>query len=174
MFIRAGDKAKEAAPMSVAAHFKELQPIAEALGVKDVYVGSDSWDRIAEAVDQFGSNYTIHFIDWHRPASGIAWQDVASSTGTWRMTQLVRLALADLFITAQSDVLVGTLSSNWARLSDMIRRANGKARVPVATPEKVLMYSRCEHTGVDGFIGSEDHVRRIADIVSSIRGPVAG
>jgi hypothetical protein len=52
-----------------------------------------------------------------------------------RIADLTRLALADLAITAQADVLVGTLSSNWPRLADELRRAGGKARVPVATPE---------------------------------------
>ena len=46
VFIRAGDKFKEARPMSVDAHFAELAPFASKLGIKDVYVGSDSRDRI--------------------------------------------------------------------------------------------------------------------------------
>lgn len=41
------------------------------------------------------------------------------------MNELMRLALVDLFITVQADAFVGTLSSNWARLADELRRANG-------------------------------------------------
>jgi hypothetical protein len=139
MFIRAGDKGREAPLQSVAAHFAELAPIAARLGIKDVYVGSDSHARIAEALDQFGANYTIHFIQWQRPDTGLGMADVMHTLRSgWRMDQLVRLALADLFITIQADAFVGTLSSNWARLTDELRRANGKARVPYATPEGFL------------------------------------
>jgi len=139
MFIRAGDKGREAPLQSVAAHFAALAPIAARLGIKDVYVGSDSHARIAEALDQFGTNYTIHFIQWQRPETGLGMADVMHTLRAgWRMDQLMRLALADLFITVQADAFVGTLSSNWARLTDELRRANGKARVPYATPEGFL------------------------------------
>lgn len=135
MFIRAGDKFKEAPPKSVDAHFAELAPVAAQLGITNVYVGSDSQDRIAEAVAKYGDTYTIHFINWHRPAGGLAYEDVLRSQRSWRMVQLMRLVLADLYITAQADVLVGTLSSNWAELGDELRRANGKGRMPYLSPE---------------------------------------
>jgi hypothetical protein len=135
VFIRAGDKFKEAPPLSVDAHFAELIPIASKLGIKNVYVGSDSHDRMAEAIDKYGSNYTFHFIDWSRPGSGLAMGDVVKSKGSWRMSELTRLAVADVFITAQADVMVGTLSSNWALLGDEFRRSNGKGQVPYLNPE---------------------------------------
>jgi hypothetical protein len=135
VFIRAGDKFKEATPMSVDSHFAELAPIAARLGIKDVYVGSDSHDRIAEVLEKYGSTYTIHFINLHRPPAGLAYQDVLSSQRSWRMAELVRLAWADLFITVQADVFVGTLSSNWAELGNDYRRVSGKASVPHLNPE---------------------------------------
>lgn len=136
IFIRAGDKHRETPLMSVDSHFELLAPIAAKLGIKDVYVGSDSHDRIEEAVDKYGSAYTIHFIDWGRPSTGIAMGDVRKSHATWRMNELVRLALADMFISAQADVVVGTLSSNVAMLANEFRRAHGKARVPQLNPEE--------------------------------------
>ena len=135
VFMRAGDKFREARPMSVDAHFAELAPTAAALGIKDVYVGSDSHDRIAETIDKYRSNYTFHFVDWSRPESGLIMGDVLKAKGSWRMTELVRLAVADLLITAQADVMVGTRSSNWARLGDEFRLANGKGVVPYLDPE---------------------------------------
>ena len=73
------------------------------------------------------------------PETGLGMADVMHTLRAgWRMDQLMRLALADLFITVQADAFVGTLSSNWARLTDELRRANGKARVPYATPEGFL------------------------------------
>jgi hypothetical protein len=62
IFIRAGDKHKEATPMSVDAHFAELAPVAAQMGIKDVYLGSDSHDRIAEAITKYGTTYNIHFF----------------------------------------------------------------------------------------------------------------
>jgi hypothetical protein len=35
------------------------------------------------------------------------------------------------------DVFVGTRSSNWCRVIDELRKANGKARVPFYSPEDV-------------------------------------
>ena len=136
VFIRAGDKFIEARPLSVDDHFAELAPVAATLGVKHVYLGSDSHDRIAEAMDKYGTNYTFHFIDWSRPETGLAMRDVIKAKSSWRMSELVRLAVADIFVTAQADVTVGTLSSNWARLGDEFRRANGKSMVPYLNPEK--------------------------------------
>ena len=135
VFIRAGDKFKEAPPKSVDSHFAELAPLAAKLGIKDVYVGSDSHERIAEALEKYGDTYTIHFINWHRPPGGMTYQDVLSSQRSWRMEELVRLALADLLITVQADIFVGTLSSNWADLGDDLRRVNGKAWMPHLNPE---------------------------------------
>ena len=87
-------------------------------------------------MDKYGSNYTFHFIDWSRHESGLAMGDVSKVTGSWRMSELVRLAVADIFVTAQADVMVGILSSNWARLGDEFRRANGKGVVPYLNPEQ--------------------------------------
>jgi len=100
VFIRAGDKFKEAPLLSVDAHFAELAPIAAKLGIKDVYLGSDSHDRIVEALGKYGSTYTIHFIDWARPEVGLAFEHVTGSQNSWRMNELVRLARADMYISA--------------------------------------------------------------------------
>jgi hypothetical protein len=169
MFIRAGDKGSEAPLQSVDDHFAALAPLARKLNIKDVYVGSDSAACLAEAVERFGSTYTIHYINWQRPGGGLAMEDVEAATGSGsRMADLTRLAIADLAITAQADVLVGSLSSNWPRLADELRRAGGKARVPVATPEGRLYYSLCEETA-GGQIGSPQHMDRIDTIARGMR-----
>jgi hypothetical protein len=59
---------------------------------------------------------------------------------SWRMNELVRLALAHMYISAPADVVVGTLSSNLARLADEFRRANGKVRIPQLNPEMPAVY----------------------------------
>jgi hypothetical protein len=173
VFIRAGDKGSEAPLQTVHAHFAALAPLARKLNISDVYVGSDSAARLAEAIDAYSSTYRIHFINWQRPGGGLAMEDVkaaATSRSSSRMADLTRLALADLAITAQADVLVGSLSSNWPRLADELRRAGGKGRVPVGTPEGKLHYSWCEETGgVE--VGSPAHMQRIAQIALEMRPP---
>ena len=165
MFIRAGDKGSEAPLVGVDAHFAALAPLARKLNIRDVYVGTDSAARLDEAIQKYGHTYRIHYINWQRQEGGLAMHDVRSSSGLAHMPDLMRLALADLAITAQADVLIGTLSSNWPRLADELRRAGGKARVPVATPEGRLHYSTCEETGSGGEVGSVEHMKRVAEIV---------
>jgi len=169
IFIRAGDKGSESPLRSVDEHFAALAPLARQLNIRDVYVGSDSASRLAEAVEMYGHAYRLHYINWQRPGDGLAMPAVRAAAGTARIADLTRLALADLAITAQADVLVGTLSSNWLRLADELRRAGGKARVPVATPEGRLYYSQCEETGPGGEVGSVQHMERVTKIVQSWR-----
>lgn len=174
MFIRAGDKGSEAPLQSMEDHFAALAPLASKLNITDVYVGSDSAARLAEAVDRFESTYGIHYINWQRPGGGLAMEDIEAATGSRsHIADLTRLAIADLAITSLADVLVGSLSSNWPRLADELRRAGGKARVPVATPEGRLYYSSCEKTGPgESEIGSPAHKKRIATIALGMRAPV--
>lgn len=169
IFIRAGDKGTEAPLRTVDEHFAVLEPVARLLGIEDVYIGTDSADRLDEAVTKYGKAYRIHAINWQRHGLGLAMPHVLSAGGTTHMADLVRLALADMAITAQADVQVGTLSSNWARLTDELRRANGRARVPYLTPERKLYYSACEKTGAGGEIGSVEHATNIEVIARALR-----
>lgn len=103
--------------------------------------------------------YALHFIDWARAPGGTTFDDLMSWSGTWRMEHVVRLAVADMYITAGADVVVGTLSSNWCRTADALRRAAGRGRVPYATPEKALYYSVCPNVEDD----APDHGKHMAD-----------
>ena len=147
VFIRAGDKSMEVAQKSAEEYYKVLKPIAEKLGAKDVYVGSDDPNQIHRFIELYGKEFNIHWIDYFRPVKGFTFNEVSGWSGTYKMDQLMRLVLADLFITVQADVMVGSHQSNWCRLSDGLRRANGKVRVPYGTTTDELMYSMCENTG---------------------------
>ena len=173
VFMRAGDKGSEAALVPAAKYFAELQPVAAKLNVSSVYLSSDDGAAIHGAIDAFcaptaarssptaarSSFCRPHFIDWHRPTGGVTFDQLMSWAGTWRMDQLVRLAVADLFITSMADVTVGTLSSNWCRSSDALRRAAGRGRVPYVTPERTLYYSVCENVED----GAREHGKHVAD-----------
>jgi hypothetical protein len=143
-----------------------LEPVARLLGIYDGYIGTDAASLNDEAVTKYGKAYRIHAINWQRHGQGLAMPDVLSAGGTTHMADLVRLALADMAITAQADVQVGTLSSNWARLMYELRRAYGKFRAPYLTPEEKLYYSTC---GAGGEIGSVEHMANIGAIVEGLR-----
>ena len=70
-----------------------------------------------------------------------------------------RLAVADMYITACADVVTGTLSSNWCRTADALRRAAGRGRVPYVTPEKALYYSVCPNVEDT----APDHGKHVVD-----------
>lgn len=103
--------------------------------------------------------YTLHAIEWGRAKGGATFSALMASVGTWRMEHTVRLAIADLYITASADIAAGTLSSNWCRTSDALRRAAGRGRVPYATPEKQLYYSICPNVEES----APDHGKHMAD-----------
>ena len=196
VFIRGGDKGKESALLPAQAYFDELEPLAERLGIRDVYVSSDDGDAIeavrraygglGDSVDGGGSGavggvgggsggndpansgnrrnprprqYRVHAIDWPRPRGGVTYAQVLAWRDRPEMDDMVRLALADVFVTAQSDVQVGTLSSNWCRVGDMLRRANGKGRLPYVTPERPSLWvASCESVEPEG----KDYAARVA------------
>ena len=146
MFIRSGDKHKEAEPQPVHAYFDALEPVAKKLGIRHVYVSSDDSEAIKFVSRKYSSRYSIHYVHENRPSGGLSMENVVEWANTKKMDQVVQHALADLYITAQADVHVGTLSSNWCRIHDELRRTNGRGRLPYVTPEKKLYYGACDWT----------------------------
>ena len=205
VFIRGGDKGRESALLPARAYFDELEPLAERLGIRDVYVSSDDGDAIeavrrayggfrenvggsggngtAAAADGAGGGggsgggggdgnakkqdeqsrrrqYRVHAIDWPRPRGGVTFAQVLAWRDRPEMEATVRLALADVFVTAQADVQAGTLSSNWCRVGDMLRRANGRGRLPYVTPERPSLWvASCESVEPEG----KDYAARAAE-----------
>ena len=159
VFMRAGDKGSEAALLPVQTYMDELDPIATKLNIRHVYLSSDDRAMIDAAVDAHGSRYKFHFLDMHRQPGGASFSQVMSWAGMWRMEHLVRLALGDAFITAAADAQIGTLSSNWCRLTDHLRRAAGRARVPYGSPEKRLYYAVCPNVEAD----ADQHAKHLVD-----------
>ena len=64
---------------------------------------------------------------------------VLSMLGFESIVTLTKNSLADLFISIQADIMIGTLSSNWCRLGDELRKASGHAQMPYLTPENMVM-----------------------------------
>jgi len=206
VFIRGGDKGQESALLPARAYFDELEPLAERLGIRDVYVSSDDSEAIEAVRAAYGGfeeilgggggeegvrsgrgksergidddedkktkkkndnninnnktqqtlpspprQYRVHAIDWPRPRGGVTFAQVLAWRDRPEMEDMVRLALADVFVTAQADAQAGTLSSNWCRVADMLRRANGRGRLPYVTPERpALWVASCESVEPEG------------------------
>lgn len=117
LFIRRGDKHKEAPLHEVDEYFQKLDPIASKLNVRDVYISSDDFGQIEGAMQRHGDKYKIHYMDYNRYGGGLTYGQVTSMSAAM-MRRHVRVSLADLYITAQADVVGGTLSSNWCRMQD--------------------------------------------------------
>ena len=117
IFVRRGDKGREAPLHAYEEYFQKLEPIATQLGIKHVFVNSDEYEQIEGALQKYQGKYEIHFIDYHRFGGGLSFGHVTSMS-RMIMSRHIRLSLADLYITAQADVMVGTQSSNWCRLHD--------------------------------------------------------
>lgn len=143
MFIRSGDKHTEVKPQPIQAYFDELAPVAKKLGIRHVYVSSDDSEVIEFVSGNYSRQYDIHYVHEDRPPGGLSMENVVEWANTKKMERVVQHALADLFITAQADVHVGTLSSNWCRIHDELRRTNGRGRLPYVTPERKLYYGAC-------------------------------
>ena len=112
-----------------------------------------------EASSKAAAVYSLHAIEWGRAQGGTTFSALMASAGTWRMEHTVRLAIADMYITASADIAAGTLSSNWCRTSDALRRAAGRGRTPYVTPEKTLYYSICPNVEDT----APDHGKHMAD-----------
>ena len=117
IFVRRGDKSKEVTLHSYEEYFQQFEPVATKLNIKHVYISSDDFTQIEGAIKTYGDKYTFHFIDYHRLGGGLSFDHVTAMRGMI-MSRHVRMSLADLYITAQADVMVGTQSSNWCRLHD--------------------------------------------------------
>lgn len=127
LFVRWQDKGVESPTFGIDAYFEQLAPIAGALRLRDVYLGSDDARAVAEARAAYGAAYAIHTLDIPRNFSLTSY---AAAGGTSPLGGQMLVSLADLYLQAHADVWVGTLSSNWCRMVDELRTAAGKACLP--------------------------------------------
>eukprot|EP00026_Physarum_polycephalum_P008788 Phypoly_transcript_08889.p1 GENE.Phypoly_transcript_08889~~Phypoly_transcript_08889.p1 ORF type:complete len:462 (+),score=51.80 Phypoly_transcript_08889:149-1387(+) len=134
LYIRHGDKWKEAKPKSVKAYMDRIMLIADKHNIKHLYVGTDDQLALDELVQNYSSRFQIYFIDTPRLADNQTTPMQMMRTNS----EIMRVSLVDLYIQIQGDVFVGTRSSNWCRLIDELRKVNGKARIPYFSPEYVF------------------------------------
>lgn len=128
VFIRGGDKWKEAKLRSAREYFLKLQRINRTRPLRSVWIGTDDARVLHDVLEDFAGSWHLLWLGYHRDVGGLAMEEVVSRYNTSRVDWQVLLSLSDLFIAATADVFMGTLSSNWCRLADEFRQAHGKAR----------------------------------------------
>lgn len=141
MFVRSGDKWKEAAFHNTSDHMRALEEFVAVhpfLRPHQVYFGTDSADILKQAVVDYKDKWNLLWVGYHRTRRGF--DQAEFNKGSRSVIELQMLmTLTDLIVALSADVFVGTLSSNQNRLIDELRKVHGKARIPYLTPEKALL-----------------------------------
>jgi len=131
VFIRRGDKWREAPLQPVETYWTKATELLAALNVRDIYLTSDS----PEAIEQFhaiaktkldAGELRIAYIAYERFKDGISGELIA--TYVWNkpaVRNLLEVHMTDLFIASQGVGWVGTLSSNHGRFQNEMRLGNG-------------------------------------------------
>jgi hypothetical protein len=140
LFVRRGDKSSEGTLSDFESYFNAIDTatthLQQRLGA--LYVGTDSQEALDWIIAHQSSRYRIFYIPFQRSLRGAQWDDLKSFFFKPLIVHHTLMALLDLFLSMHGDIFVGTLSSNWCRMYDELRKANGKARIPFLTPEHHL------------------------------------
>ena len=113
MHVRYGDKYKEAprVPLSVYMNILNLKaPL-----VKDVFLFTET-PSVIEDVRAGFSNYTFHVLHYNRNLGRDAWHKSHENYVAW---------FANLYVSVQADVFMGSLTSNGCRLINELQRTRG-------------------------------------------------
>jgi hypothetical protein len=138
IFVRSGDKWKEANLRTAQEHFDALEHFVQLnpdLRPSTVYFGTDDALVLSEVARQFSHKYNLTWIGVHRDTKGLTFEETMTRAYSSKVEWQVLVSLSDLYISSLADIFVGTLSSNWCRLADELRKAHGKATLPYLTPE---------------------------------------
>jgi hypothetical protein len=141
VFVRAGDKHKEANPTDPHEYFSALWSLSHNLTepVRTVYVGTDSALLLNRVIQDYRDDWNMVWTGYFRSAIGTEEPKEISMAFTAELGLMSLITLVDVYISSAADVLVGTLTSNQCRLRDELRKVQGKARMPYVTPERQLL-----------------------------------
>jgi Alpha-(1,6)-fucosyltransferase N- and catalytic domains len=141
MFIRRGDKLWEARLREPFEYFNLLEGLDRNLSepIKSVYVGTDDPTMLSQITREYSIDWDLVWMGYPRSSQGSQHDEEIARYHTAKIELQVLLTLAEVFISASADVLVGTLSSNQCRLMDELRKLQGKGRTPYLSPEGQLI-----------------------------------
>lgn len=129
VFIRRGDKWKEAKPHNLTDYAEAMTNIHKQSPIRTIYVGTDDATTLIQARQIF-EGYNVFWLGYHRDVGGLTHEEVQSRYHSAKAEWQVLLSLIDLLFTISADVMVGTLSSNWCRLANEWRRVHGNLLAP--------------------------------------------
>ncbi|CAF1580815.1 unnamed protein product [Didymodactylos carnosus] len=136
VFIRRSDKIAQKEMLraySLREYFDLFDSDAKRALVRNVYLNSEDEGVFDEFKKNliYSSYYRLFYINQTR---GYVFHQFGGQSAE-RLSQIALNFLTDLYIEANADMHVGTLSSNWCRLVDELRLSAGK-KIPYYTPEE--------------------------------------
>jgi hypothetical protein len=139
VYVRRSDKVRNkemSQAYSLKQYFELFDDDARRANISTVYINSED-EQVFNEFEKLNKEKQ----GYYKLLSVKASRNVVYSSLTWmsrrRRGKIVLEFLSDLFIEANADLHVGTLSSNWCRLVDEIRLVLGKT-LPYYTPENKL------------------------------------
>lgn len=137
VFVRSGDKWKEASLRTAQEHFDALEAFSRAhpsLRPERVYFGTDDALVLSEVTRHHADRWNLTWIGYHRDVRGLTFEEAMTRAYSPTVELQTYVSLVDLYVSVLADIFVGTLSSNWCRLADEFRKVFGKGALPYLTP----------------------------------------
>jgi hypothetical protein len=137
IFVRSGDKWKESNLRTAQEHFDALERFVQSnpdLKPSMVYFGTDDALVLSDVARQYSHKYNLTWIGVHRDTKGLTFEETMTRAHSPKIEWQVLVSLSDVYISSLANIFVGTLSSNWCRLADELRKAHGKTALPYLTP----------------------------------------
>jgi hypothetical protein len=140
VYVRRSDKVKSK-EMSQAYTLKQYFDLFDAdarrANITNVYINSEDEQVFNEFTQLNKEKQDYYNLLSIKATRNVVFKSLASM-GIKQRRKIVLEFLSDLFIEANADLHVGTLSSNWCRLVDEMRLVLGKT-IPYYTPENRLL-----------------------------------
>jgi hypothetical protein len=140
VYVRRSDKIK-LLEMSQAYALKQYFDLFDAdarrANITNVYINSEDEQVFNEFTQLNKEKQDYYNLLSIKATRNVVFKSLASR-GIKQRRKIVLEFLSDLFIEANADLHVGTLSSNWCRLVDEMRLVLGKT-IPYYTPENRLL-----------------------------------
>ena len=128
IFVRGGDKEGETTLFDPHAYVNLLEKYASQLGVRNVYVNSDSQQMVNETVALLhAAGFRTYVLPMER---GYWFSKLDTPESTQDVGVLARTSILDLHVQLAGDFFFGITGSNWIRLVDVLRMARGKLLMP--------------------------------------------
>eukprot|EP01001_Neometanema_parovale_P009387 NODE_562_length_2319_cov_114.519581_g534_i0.p1 GENE.NODE_562_length_2319_cov_114.519581_g534_i0~~NODE_562_length_2319_cov_114.519581_g534_i0.p1 ORF type:complete len:700 (-),score=69.86 NODE_562_length_2319_cov_114.519581_g534_i0:135-2234(-) len=123
--VRHGDKFLENAPVPFPTFVKAAEEVRMRVlpDARDMWLSTEDPDVVASA--NALTRWDVHYTNFPRVVGGVGPVQLAMRFGRRRMTLH---SLLNLWMAAEGDAFVGSLSSNWCRLIHELRGVWGKAR----------------------------------------------